>query len=379
MSGAEDWVDKVETFFHGILMGLADIVPGVSGGTIALIVGIYERLIFALKSIDLRFIPYLLRSISDGDYYRKAKRTFSSIDLVFLLPLAAGIGIAFLVAARFISFALSDYPMYIFSFFFGLILASAWVVYQRIEKINRKTIVSGVLGFTFAFIFVGLGGMFLFSVEAQGIEDNLNDGVIPQELRSKFKDESRPLSINSEVFKEGNKWKIKDEGEVYIVKKGDGNLRVFQEMGHPLPKLKVFQEMGHSLPIIFVTGFIAICAMLLPGISGSFIVLFLGQYEYMLEALSNFSSYIAEIVVFISGSILSLLTFSRFISHLLDEYRPHTLFFLSGLMIGALRLPFEKTIAIPAIPQNTWMTAGSLAAGGIGIAVVYLISRAGQN
>lgn len=298
MSEEEDEFDeasKVKTFFHGTLMGLADIVPGVSGGTIALIVGIYERLIFALKSIDLKFIPYLFRSVSDSDYYRRAKRSFSSIDFPFLLPLAAGIGISFLAASKVIPYLRSHYPAYLFSFFFGLIFASAGLVYDRIEEDAPEAFLAGLGGFFFAFFFVGLEGVVL----------------------------------------------------------------------------------NHSLPIIFVAGFLAICAMLLPGVSGSFIVLFLGQYGYMLEALGNFR--FTELGVFLSGSILSLLSFSRLISHLLKKYRPQTLFFLSGLMLGALRLPFRKTVDVSGIPQDLVMMAGSLIAGGVGVIIVFLISRAEEK
>ncbi len=208
-------------------MGLADIVPGVSGGTIALISGIYERLIFAIKSINLEFIPLLFLSPLDRKYFEKAKDKFQKIDLAFLLPLGAGIGLAFLAASQVIRPALDDYPAYIYSFFFGLILISAHNVYQKIEKVSIESFTYGVIGTVFATIFVGLEGF----------------------------------------------------------------------------------SMGHELPVIFLAGFLAVCAMILPGISGSFIVLFLGQYEYMLEVLQSIHNHILEVSVFLTGSVISLLSF----------------------------------------------------------------------
>lgn len=274
-------------------MGLADIVPGVSGGTIALISGIYERLIFAIRSIDLKFIPLLIASPLKRKYLEEAKENFSSIDLKFLLSLGAGIVLAFLAASQVIRPALDRYPAYIYSFFFGLILISAQNVYQRIESINIKSFSFGAIGFLFAAFFVGLEG----------------------------------FSTN------------------------------------------------HSLPIIFLAGFLAICAMILPGISGSFIVLFLGQYEYMLEVLRSLHNHIPEVIVFLSGAVLSLLSFSRVISHFLREHYSKTLFFLTGIMIGALRLPLEKIIEVPAIPENTVVLSGAIISGMVGGILIYSLSR----
>lgn len=274
-------------------MGLSDIVPGVSGGTIALIAGIYERLIFAIKSINLRFIPHLLRATLDRRYLKKARRSFSSIDFAFLLPLVAGIGLAFLAASRVIIFVLSNYPAYIYSFFFGLILISAKIVYGRIEEGDFGSFTFGLIGFLFAFVFVGLENV----------------------------------------------------------------------------------AMAHGLPIIFAAGFLAVCAMLLPGVSGSFMVLFLGQYEYMLNALQSIRTCWVEIGVFLAGGLISLFSFSRVISHFLEKYRARTLFFLSGLMIGALRLPFEKVVSIPGLSQNPLTLLGAILSGLVGVFLLYLTTR----
>ncbi len=283
----------IETFVKGISMGLADIIPGVSGGTIALIVGIYERLIFALESIDLGFIPPLIRAIFDKEYFDEAKRKFSSIDFEFLLPLGAGIGLAFLIASRVILFARENYLAYISSFFFGLILASAVFVYKRVEEPDLISLLFGLASFVFAAWFTGL------------------EGVLNQ----------------------------------------------------------------HSIPIIFFAGYLAICAMLLPGISGSFMVLVLGQYEYMLATLKSFRVYWVQIAIFGVGAVLSLLTFPRIISRLLDNYRKRTLLFLSGLMLGALRLPLENISGEISLVEPSIPLLGAVISGVVGVILVYLTTR----
>lgn len=235
-----DLREKSVFFLKGICMGLADIVPGVSGGTIALITGIYERLIEAIESIK-----------PGGK---------NKIDLEFLLPLGAGIIIAFILASRVILFLLETYRSYIFSFFFGLIAASAIVVYRRTAEHTKKTLLLSLVGFIFSFYVVGLESLSLM----------------------------------------------------------------------------------HGVPMVFISGFLAICAMLLPGISGSFVLLFLGQYEYMLNVLHSVSSHWQTLTVFVTGAVVSLFTFSRTVGWFLRKDEEGTLAFLIGLMVGALRLPASK-------------------------------------
>ncbi|MCK4827101.1 DUF368 domain-containing protein, partial [bacterium] len=144
--------ERLLIFLRGLFMGMADIVPGISGGTIALITGIYERLIFAIKGINIRFILYILR----GDTERARKHLFS-MDLDFLITLFLGIMTAFLIFSRVIRFMMAEYPANTYAFFFGLILASAAFVYKLVGEINRRTVFSGIIGFLFAFFFVGIG------------------------------------------------------------------------------------------------------------------------------------------------------------------------------------------------------------------------------
>jgi len=276
------------TFLKGLSMGLADIIPGISGGTVALIEGIYERLISAIKSINLKFIFYTFKTPVDRENWKKAKKHFLDIDFKFLIPLGVGMITAFLSAARGINFLINEFTVQIYSFFFVLILLSAGIIYRRVQEINFKTFIPGILGFLFAIIFLGLEG-----------------GNVP-----------------------------------------------------------------HNLPIIFVTGFLAISTMILPGISGSFVVLFLGQYEYMLNALSSMSSYAPEIATFVIGGIVSLLSFSRVLNHLLKNYYSHTIFFLAGLMVGGLRLPAEKILGAEGLLNQPITIITSILAGAIGFLII---------
>lgn len=251
-------------------MGSADIIPGVSGGTIALITGIYERFIFALKSINLTFLYYLFLSINDKRNLKKTKDSFFSIDFVFLIPLVAGIALAFLTLANLIGFFLDVIPTQTFAFFFGLILASAFLVYYNHKSLFHLSsavfiIVGGIIGFTV----VGLESIYL----------------------------------------------------------------------------------EHSLIIIFLSGIISLCAMILPGLSGAFILLVLGQYTFLLNVLRELTrlefSNIGYVFAYGIGGVIGLLGFSRVLSYLFLRYKAATIAFITGLMIGALRKPGEDILAYP--------------------------------
>lgn len=174
------------------------------------------------------------------------------------IPLLTGIGVAVLTVSRIISFMITYYAAYTYAFFLGLILASAYIVFNRIDGFSLKNLVSSIMGFIFAFLFVGLN----------------------------------PIQAN------------------------------------------------HTLPVIFTSGMVAVCAMILPGISGAFMLLLLNQYEYMLGALTRFS--IPDIITFITGAAIRILSFSRLLDYLLKNHEAITLAFLVGLMIGTLRLPYSK-------------------------------------
>ena len=283
-------------FFKGLFMGSADIIPGVSGGTVALITGIYERFVIALRSIDFKFIPYFFRGLIDRRYLRKAKDNVFAIDFAFLLPLGAGVAVAFLSLANVMGFLLEEYPAYTYAFFFGLILSSAVLIYaSRNRKVTVITILFLALGVVAGFLIVGLDAI----------------------------------------------------------------------------------HTDHSLLIICISGMITFCAMILPGISGAFILLLLGQYEFMLGVLRELAaldvSRISYALAYLLGGVIGLVSFSRVLSYLLEKHRESTLSFIVGLMVGALREPGEIMIGQPG---NISLL---LISGCLGVVIVTLISYLGRR
>ena len=232
-------------------MGSADIVPGVSGGTIALITGIYGHLVEAISNIRFGFLKLLFK----GDINGFINGLFDEIDFKFFIPLILGIGVAFLCFAKVVTYCMDNHTALTYAFFLGLIIASAVILFKKLNQINLKNIVFALIGCILTFIFVSLN----------------------------------PIAAN------------------------------------------------HSILILFISGMIAICAMILPGISGSFLLLLLGQYKYMLNALHNFQ--IVEIVVFVVGALIGILGFSKILNFLLKNHEEVTMAFLIGVMIGSLRVP----------------------------------------
>lgn len=244
-------------FFSGLAMGAADVVPGVSGGTIAFIIGIYEDLIQAIHSIDLKFI----RLFFSGQF----RQAFASGSLRFLIPLLSGIAVAILTLSRVMVWALEHHPSLVWAFFFGLVLASVFVVAKRLKKWTPATVlVTGISAVAAYLLF----------------------GMVPVET----------------------------------------------------PTAPWF---------LFLSGALAISAMILPGISGAFILLLLGKYHYLLDALVNFN--LVPLIIAALGMVVGLLSFVRLLRWLLANYHDITVASLMGLVIGALR----KVWPWKAIPENT--------------------------
>ncbi len=270
-------------FAKGFCMGAADVVPGVSGGTMALVLGIYEELLRSIKAFDLQFLRLLAAF--------QFKRALALIPLSFLVSLFGGILVAVFTLAKALSWLLTNHPTGIWSFFFGLILASALLVGRRIEAWHAGVLI----------------GLVLSAVAAYGLV-----GIVP--------------------------------------------------LATP-----------DSRPFLFVCGAIAICAMVLPGISGSFILVLLGKYQTILDAVHRLD--LATLIVFGTGAVTGLLLFVRLLNWLLDRYHTLTLACLTGLMIGSLRKIWPwKTIviddgaqqAINVLPQA--MNVEFFLAGGLALA-----------
>jgi putative membrane protein len=228
----------------GMGMGAADVIPGVSGGTIAFITGIYEELVHSIKNINFKTISTLWRKGLPA-FWEKANGNF-------LLAVVGGILISVLTLARIIEYLLVNHPILIWSFFFGLIIGSAIYVARSIGKWNIWTALSLLAGVAIAWIITS---------------------VTPAETTEAY-------------------W------------------------------------------FIFLSGALAICAMILPGISGSFILLLLGKYQFILNALNE--ARISVIAVLLVGAFTGIISFSHLLSWLLNKFHHLTIGILAGFMIGSL-------------------------------------------
>jgi putative membrane protein len=253
-------MNKVLLFLKGLLMGICDIIPGISGGTIAFITGIYERLIHAVNNFSFKLVRSIFKK-NKSEFKKNVKK----LDLAFLITLFLGIIIAILLGSRGIKYLLDNHFVYTISFFIGLILASSKIIFNNIKKHTVTNILFGVIGLT-----IGISLAFLI-----------------------------PATINP------------------------------------------------TLPYIFFGGFVAICAMFLPGISGAFILLIMGLYETIINALHDFNFTI--ILIFIIGAIVGALTISKVISHLFRNHKSKTLYLLLGLVIGAISVPVKNIYSITEV------------------------------
>lgn len=240
----------------GFCMGSADIVPGVSGGTMALILGIYERLLQAIRSFDKDWIADVL--------HLRISNALARNDLLFLIPLGIGIMAAILFFTRVVPLPtlILTHPELVYGLFFGLIVASVVILMGEVNRYGLKELLTTAVGIAFGFAVVNL---------------------VPVDT----------------------------------------------------PTASWF---------IFLCGFIAISAMLLPGISGSFILLILGKYAYIINALGTFD--LAVIIAFCAGALSGLVVFSRTIVWLLDRYHQATLLVIKGILIGSLWIiwPFQERV-----------------------------------
>ncbi|PIQ73890.1 DUF368 domain-containing protein [Candidatus Roizmanbacteria bacterium CG11_big_fil_rev_8_21_14_0_20_36_8] len=229
----------------GFFMGMADLIPGVSGGTVAFISGIYEELLESIKNVSSN-VPRLLLK-------RKFISAFKTVPYEFLVPLFLGIFAAIISLSRLLSSLIQNYPTYIWSFFFGLVLASTWLVAKRIKSWNLKYFTCFIIGTLIGYFIVGQV-----------------PGTTPE-----------------------------------------------------------------TLPMFFLSGALAIIAMILPGISGSFILLIIGKYAQILEAAKELNFVVLVTVMF--GAVFGLALFSRVLSWLFSKHHNISVAILSGFMLGSVR------------------------------------------
>jgi putative membrane protein len=277
--------------FTGFCMGLADLVPGVSGGTIAFLYGIYDELLFSIRTVTGKTIKLIARG--------KFKEALSTIPFAFLVPLAIGILTAIFGLVHLVTYLLDNHATYVWSFFFGLVLGSVVVISKRVEKwnLNRALLLLAAFSITF--------------------------GVL--------------------------------------------GLPVLDTQETPL--------------VLFLTGAIAITAMILPGISGSLIMVILGQYKTVINSVADRK--IADMFYFACGAAVGIALFSRLLSWLLKNHHTAVIATMIGIMLGSLRRvwPWQTELSdgtyVNNAPEWGWPVAGSIALGLFAFALVWYLEKLG--
>lgn len=295
-------------FLRGLLMGAADIVPGVSGGTMAFITGIYDELIDSIRAFDLECLRRVLKLDIAG--------AWRHVNGNFLLALVLGIATSIFSLARIISWVLENHPVPLWGFFFGLILASALVLLREVERWNPARLACLAAGIAIA---------------------------------------------------------------LYIA-------------------LSPGAQLDIGLAGVFLSGFLAICAMILPGISGSFILVLLGMYSVVLGAIKDLD--LVFIGVFVVGAGAGLLCFSRLLHWLLHHFHQATMALLTGFLFGSLAVvwPWKRVLswiedrhgAMKAVQQwpvtpsgfqvysgqdpQLWLCVALMAAGFVLVLVIHALS-----
>lgn len=355
-------------------MGTADVIPGVSGGTMALILGIYEKLIESLRGLNLRWIQPLYQFITnrDEESYNRLRDDLQSMNVTFLVILLAGILTAIIVGSFTIPPILSDYPTSIRGFFFGLILGSVWIPFTMLREHTNRSILL-VLVTTVIFM---LMAFFLTSpnLSVQGAERWIKVNAEQEPLGELLERNPsaraayyvfwhpRNKSLRKQIFTERpdleKNLKRRRQKRQSFSKTDKDAIKARSE---PYEEIVIQEGMTVKIPklsylYVFSTAFLAISAMILPGISGSYILLILGAYFYVTFSLKGFLSHVATgtlltgplltLIVFAGGLICGLLVLTRVLGYLLDHWRAPTVGALTGLMIGCLRgvWPFRMTV-----------------------------------
>ncbi len=239
--------ESISLILKGIGMGAANVIPGVSGGTIALITGIFEKLINSIKSFDLKAVRLILK----GNF----KDFFSRVNMGFLLSVFSGIFISILTLAKILGYLFENYPVYIWAYFFGLILASVYFVGKRIEKVDIWVVITFLAGTLIAVLLSVLS----------------------------------PATENTRIY--------------YLI----------------------------------LCGIVAICSMILPGLSGSFVLILMGNYELIfIQAVNEFDMGI--LIPVGVGAVLGLLAFSHILSWIFKRYKDQTISLLTGFILGSLSI-----------------------------------------
>lgn len=246
----------IANIFKGAAMGAANVIPGVSGGTIALITGIFERLINAIKSFNLKALKLLFK----GEFKQFAQH----VDLGFLFSIFLGVGLSIITIAKLFGYLFEHYPIHIWSYFFGLIVASIYFVGKRVEKWNLSSVASIIIGTTAA----------------------ISISILT------------PASENDNML------------------------------------------------YLFICGIIAACSMILPGLSGSFVLILMGNYQLvMIDSINELN--IGILIPVVIGAGVGLIVFSYILSWVFERYKDQTIALLTGFIAGSLSIlwPWKQTIS----------------------------------
>ena len=276
-------IDYIKLFFKGILIGIADAMPGISGGTIALLVGIYEELINSIGELNIRLFSEL-KNNGFNSFWKKLNGNF-------LLVLILGIGISLISFVKISANLIENFPLFVWSFFLGLIFATIYVIYKMINQWSS------------------LGFFFLI------------------------------LSILSSFF---------------------------------LSSFSTIETTEISLLYILFSGIIASSAMILPGISGSLILVILGTYAYLIKSIENLE--LIVIFIFVLGALIGLLGFSRILKYFFNNYRNVTYATMLGLVIGSIEKvwPWNKSFSSELSNLNLFISVSLTI---LGFVMVFLLEK----
>tara|TARA_Y200000002_G_scaffold118666_1_gene97150 strand:+ start:6442 stop:7305 length:864 start_codon:yes stop_codon:yes gene_type:complete len=275
--------DFIKLFFKGALMGIADAMPGVSGGTIALLVGIYEELIKSISELNLSLFSELKKN-GFNSFWKKLNGNF-------LLVLSLGIGISLISFVKISANLLENFPLFIWSFFLGLIFATIYVIYKMIKHWSVVSLFFLVISILFS--------LFLSS-------------------------------------------------------------------------FSIYETAEISLLFVLFCGIIASSAMILPGISGSLILVILGVYAYLIKSIDNLEFIV--IFTFILGAIIGLLGFSRILKYLFKNHRNVTYTIMLGLVIGSIEKvwPWNKSFSVELSNLNLLLSVSLVI---LGFIIVFLLEK----
>ena len=275
--------DYITLFFKGIFMGIADAIPGISGGTIALLFGIYEELIKSISELKLSLF-YELKNKGFNSFWEKLNGNF-------LLVLVLGIGISLISFVKISATFLESFPLFIWSFFLGLIFATVNVIYKLINQWHSLNFFFLIISIIFSFF---------------------------------------------------------------------------------LSSFSLYETDDISLLYVLFSGVIASSAMILPGISGSLILVILGVYSYLIKSLDNLEMIV--IFTFISGALIGLLGFSRILKYLFNNHRDAAYTIMLGLVVGSIEKvwPWNKSFSIELSNLNLFLSISLVI---LGFLIVILLEK----